>query len=91
MVARELPRFVITKPLKRGLSYYWNLPVHFRKLGCTIAQEHQTSLGVDYVAACGKARRNDGGFRHVERRALISLAHGGTTEDIGRGGRQWRP
>jgi hypothetical protein len=54
MVARELPRFVIAKPLKRGLSYYWNLPVHFRKLGCTIAQEHETSLGVDYVAAFGK-------------------------------------
>src|SRR3954452_10392195 len=54
MVARELPRFVIAKPLKKGIAYYWNPSTHYRKLGCTIAAEHETDLGFDYEVACGK-------------------------------------
>jgi hypothetical protein len=46
-----LPRNVIAKRLASGLTgFYFNVPTHFRKLGCTIPNE---PLGTDYVAACG--------------------------------------
>jgi integrase len=46
-----LPRNVIAKPLASGLTgFYFNVPTHFRKLGCTIPNE---PLGTDYGVACG--------------------------------------
>src|SRR5438067_9820251 len=49
-----LPRNVIAKPLANGLTgFYFNVPTHFRKLGCAIPNE---PLGTDYAVACG----NDG-------------------------------
>jgi hypothetical protein len=46
-----LPRYVIAKPLTWGLTgFYFNVPTHFRKLGCSIANE---PLGTEYAVACG--------------------------------------
>jgi len=53
-VARELPRFVIAKPLKSGATaYYWTLPGYYRKQGCTLHRDHDCALGTDFEAACG--------------------------------------
>jgi hypothetical protein len=53
-MTRPLPRNVIAKQLASGLmGFYFNVPTHFRKLGCAIPNE---PLGTDYVVACG----NDG-------------------------------
>ncbi|MFL6799905.1 MAG: hypothetical protein ACJ8F3_21130 [Xanthobacteraceae bacterium] len=50
-MTRPLPRNVIAKQLASGLTaFYFNVPTHFRRLGCTIPNE---PLGTDYVAACG--------------------------------------
>lgn len=50
-----LPRYVIGKSLRGGRTgFYWTLPSYYRKLGCTIHKDHETDLGDDYVAACGK-------------------------------------
>ena len=49
-----LPRNIIAKPLASGMTgFYFNVPTHFRKLGCAIPNE---PLGTDYAVACG----NDG-------------------------------
>jgi hypothetical protein len=46
-----LPRFCIAKKLASGrTAFYFNVPTHFRKLGCTIPNE---PLGTDYAIACG--------------------------------------
>jgi hypothetical protein len=51
MFTRPLPRFVITKVLRRGtIGFYFNVPTLYRKIGCTIPNE---PLGTDYVTACG--------------------------------------
>jgi hypothetical protein len=64
-----LPRNVIAKRLATGLTgFYFNVPTHFRKLGCTIANE---PLGTDYVVACG----NDG--RAVEPRLSMPYSMNG--------------
>lgn len=55
-MARELPRFVIAKPLKSGVTaFYWTLPAYYRKLGCTLHRDQQCALGADYEAASAKA------------------------------------
>lgn len=54
---KPLPRFVIDKLLKSGLTgFYFNVPTYYRKLGCKIPNE---PLGTDYVIACGE--NGDGG------------------------------
>jgi hypothetical protein len=51
-VLRELPRYVIAKPLKNGaVGYYFSLPTIYRKADCPLENE---PLGTDYVIACGK-------------------------------------
>ena len=46
-----LPRYVIAKPLTNGrTAFYFNVPKKYRDLGCTVPR---TSLGTDYVVACG--------------------------------------
>jgi hypothetical protein len=48
---KRLPRFVIAKTLVSGdISFYFNIPTHYRRLGCTIPNE---PLGNDYAVACG--------------------------------------
>jgi integrase len=50
-MTRPLPRNVIAKQLASGLTgFYFNVPTHFRNLGCTIPNQ---PLGTDYVVACG--------------------------------------
>jgi integrase len=50
-VTLALPRFVIAKPLASGRTgFYFNIPNHWRRHGCTIANE---PLGDDYARACG--------------------------------------
>jgi hypothetical protein len=50
-----LPRFVIPKRLANGgTAFYFNVPTHYRKLGCTIPNE---PLGTDYTFACGDGGR----------------------------------
>jgi hypothetical protein len=50
-----LPRFVIPKQLASGATaFYFNVPTHYRKLGCTIPNE---PLGTDYATACGDGAR----------------------------------
>ena len=52
-----LPRYVIAKPLKSGVTgFYFNVPKRYRDLGCTIPNE---PLGNDYAVACGE--NGDGG------------------------------
>src|ERR1017187_6077184 len=47
----RLPRYVIHKPLADGTTgFYFNIPTHYRKMGCTIPNE---PLGNDYAVACG--------------------------------------
>jgi hypothetical protein len=47
-----LPRYVIPKRLKNGsVAYFFNIPSHYRKLGCPIVNE---ALGSDYEVACGR-------------------------------------
>jgi hypothetical protein len=47
----RLPRYVIHKPLADGtIGFYFNIPTHYRKMGCTIPNE---PLGNDYAMACG--------------------------------------
>ncbi|MGJ4953552.1 hypothetical protein [Bradyrhizobium sp. HKCCYLS20291] len=49
-MALKLPRNVIPKTLAGGQqAFYYNVPTHFRKLGCPIPNE---ALG-DYITACG--------------------------------------
>lgn len=50
---KPLPRFVTTKQVAGRPRYYWTLPTHYRKLGCTLHKEHDTALGDDYASACG--------------------------------------
>jgi hypothetical protein len=46
-----LPRYVIAKPLARGVTgFYFNIPTRYRALGCSIGNE---ALGTDYSAAYG--------------------------------------
>lgn len=46
-----LPRYVIAKPLASGANgFYFTVPTHYRKMGCTIPNE---PLGSDYTFACG--------------------------------------
>jgi hypothetical protein len=46
-----LPRYVIAKRLASGkLAFYFNVPMRYRKLGCSIPNE---PLGADYAVACG--------------------------------------
>jgi hypothetical protein len=53
----RLPRYVISKRLASGdIGFYFNIPPHFRKLGCPVPSE---PLGTDYEVACGKD--GDGG------------------------------
>jgi hypothetical protein len=52
-VPRQLPRFVIAKPVAGRERFYWTLPSYYRKLGCTLHVEHDTRLGADYAKACG--------------------------------------
>jgi hypothetical protein len=48
-----LPRYVIPKRLASGAdAFYFNIPVHFRKLGCPVPNE---PLGTDYKIACIRA------------------------------------
>jgi hypothetical protein len=50
-MVRPLPRFVIAKSLASGASaFYFNVPMLYRRLGCTIPNE---ALGTDYPIACG--------------------------------------
>lgn len=45
-----LPRHVLPKTLAGGRqAFYYNVPLHFRRLGCTVPNE---PLG-DYITACG--------------------------------------
>ena len=54
----DLPRYVIAKRLSKGaISFYFNVPVSFRKRGCQI---HNEPLGVDYGAMVGRARTLNG-------------------------------
>ncbi|UGY03166.1 hypothetical protein [Bradyrhizobium quebecense] len=53
-MSRPLPRFVLTKQVKDRTRYYWTLPTHYRRQGCTLHKEHETALGDDYEVACGK-------------------------------------
>jgi hypothetical protein len=77
-VERELPRFVIAKPLTSGkTAYYWTLPGYYRKLGCTLHRDHQCALGTDYEAACGpagKAATLNGLFDEWDRQRLGEAA-----------------
>ena len=48
---RPLPRYVIAKALASGATgFYFTVPTHYRKLGCSIPNE---PLGTDYAVACG--------------------------------------
>jgi hypothetical protein len=52
MFTKPLPRFVITKSLASGATaFYFNIPILYRKLGCSIPNE---PLGTDYTIACGE-------------------------------------
>ncbi len=54
----DLPRYVIAKRLSKGaISFYFNVPVSFRKRGCPI---HNEPLGSDYGAMVGRARTLNG-------------------------------
>jgi hypothetical protein len=58
-MVKPLPRYVIDKPLASGITaFYWNVPIYYRKLGCTIPRQ---PLGTDYEAACG----DDGAGGHA--------------------------
>jgi hypothetical protein len=47
-----LPRYVRPRKLAGGrVGFYWIVPTHFRKLGCTIPNE---PLGDNYAEACGE-------------------------------------
>jgi hypothetical protein len=47
-----LPRYVRPRKLAGGqVDFYWIVPTHFRKLGCTIPNE---PLGHNYAEACGE-------------------------------------
>ena len=47
-----LPRYVRPRRLAGGqVGFYWIVPTHFRKLGCTIPNE---PLGHNYAEACGE-------------------------------------
>ena len=47
-----LPRYVRPRRLAGGrVGFYWIVPTHFRKLGCTIPNE---PLGLNYAEACGE-------------------------------------
>ena len=40
MFTKPLPRFVIAKRLSNGATgFYFTVPTHYRKLGCTISNE----------------------------------------------------
>src|SRR5689334_14564564 len=59
-VAVKMPRHVIAKPLASGaVAYYYNLPVKYRRMGCTVPNE---PLGTDYAKACGRADNLNGLF-----------------------------
>jgi len=53
-MARPLPRFVTQRKSGGATRYYWELPTYYKKQGCTLHKEHETALGADYEAACGK-------------------------------------
>jgi hypothetical protein len=54
----ELPRYVIAKRLSTGAtSFYFNVPVPYRKRGCPVRNE---PLGTDYGAMVGRARTLNG-------------------------------
>ncbi len=70
-MTRELPRFVIAKPLKSGVTaYYWTLPGHYRRRGCTLHRDHDCALGADYEAARAKAAALNTLFDDWDRRRL---------------------
>ena len=47
-----LPRYVRPRGLAGGqIGFYWIVPTHFRRLGCTIPNE---PLGHNYAEACGE-------------------------------------
>jgi hypothetical protein len=78
-MVRPLPRFVIAKPLASGsMAFYFNVPILYRRLGCTIPNE---PLGHDYIIACGD---DGGGGRAAALNALFdewnSKRKGGTIE-----------
>ena len=48
----SLPRYVRPRNLASGqVGFYWIVPTHFRRLGCTIPNE---PLGHNYAEACGE-------------------------------------
>lgn len=52
MFTKPLPRFVIAKQLAGGQTgFYFHLPVHYRKLGCSLPNQ---PLGANYNEACGE-------------------------------------
>jgi hypothetical protein len=56
----KLPRHVIPKKLKTGkTAYYYNVPTRYRKLKCPVGNE---ALGIDYAAACERAKILNGTF-----------------------------
>jgi hypothetical protein len=71
----RLPRYVIAKTLASGTTgFYFNIPLRYREMGCTIPNE---PLGSDYAVACG----SDGkGGRAA---ALNGLFHEWVTERKG--------
>ena len=61
-----LPRYVRPRKLAGGrVGFYWIVPTHFRKLGCTIPNE---PLGDNYAEACGE---NGVGGRAAALNALL--------------------
>src|SRR5690349_13246069 len=54
--ARELPRYVIEKPLSRGrVGYYFNLPIWARGQGCEGCPVANEALGTDKKIAIARA------------------------------------
>lgn len=53
----DLPRYVIARLSTGGTSFYFNVPLIYRKRGCPVRNE---ALGADYGAMIGRARTLNG-------------------------------
>jgi hypothetical protein len=76
-----LPRFVIPKRLAAGtVAFYFNVPTHYRKLGCAIPNE---PLGGDYAVADGRAAALNALFDEWNTKRKGGALEGGTLVRFG--------
>jgi hypothetical protein len=87
-VPRQLPRFVVAKPVAGRDRFYWTLPSYYRRLGCTLHLEHETKLGADFTNACATAATLNGLFDEWDQ-ARLGEPPSAMPEDVAPGSVDW--